>query len=114
MPEIIFESPYPLPPLPHTSLFHYLFPTSSPSSPSTYPLQTYDPSLPAYIDALTGRTHTRADVADSALRLTTSLRRLGVRRGDVALLWGMNSLEWGSAFMGCTAGGVVVSPANAG
>lgn len=109
-PAIIFESPYPQPFLPNTSVFHYLFPDVVGGSP----LAPLDPSLPAYIDGLDGRVLTRGDVVDGALRLATGVRSLGVGRGDVALLWGLNSLEWARAIYGCFAAGLTVSPANAG
>jgi long-subunit acyl-CoA synthetase (AMP-forming) len=47
------------------------------------------------------------------LRLATGMRSLGVRKGDVACLWGPNSLEWAQTAYGCMAAGVTVSPANA-
>ncbi|BEJ11435.1 hypothetical protein CspHIS471_0108570 [Cutaneotrichosporon sp. HIS471] len=109
-PAIIFESPYPQPFLPNTSVFHYLFPDVVGGSP----LAPLDPSLPAYIDGLDGRVLTRADVVDGALRFATGVRSLGVGRGDVALLWGLNSLEWARAIYGSFAAGLTVSPANAG
>ncbi|BEI80357.1 hypothetical protein CcaverHIS002_0108860 [Cutaneotrichosporon cavernicola] len=109
-PAIIFESPYPQPFLPNTSVFHYLFPDVVGGSP----LAPLDPSLPAYIDGLDGRVLTRADVVDGALRFATGVRSLGVGRGDIALLWGLNSLEWARAMYGSFAAGLTVSPANAG
>ncbi|CAK9785929.1 acetyl-CoA synthetase-like protein [Cutaneotrichosporon oleaginosum] len=107
---IIFESPYPQPFLPNSSVFHYLFPDIVGASP----LPPLDPALPAYIDGLDGRVLSRADVVDGALRLATGVRGLGAKRGDVALLWGLNSLEWARAIYGCFAAGLTVSPANGG
>jgi acyl-coenzyme A synthetase/AMP-(fatty) acid ligase len=108
MPEIIYESDHPKPDaLPECSLWDYLFGGES-------PLQKFDAALPAYIDGLDGRVLSRADVVDGALRLATGVRALGAKRGDVALLWGLNSLEWARAIYGSFAAGLTVSPANAG
>lgn len=109
MPEIIFESDHRMPDvLPECSLFDYLFH----GDVGVSPLPKFDPSLPAYIDGLDGRTLTRGQVEDSSLRLVTGLRALGVGRNDVACLWGVNSLEWVRTAYGCMAAGVTVSPAN--
>lgn len=103
---IIFESDYPAPYLPQCSVFNYLFPEQG------GPLPTFDSTLPAYIDGLDGRVLTRGDVEDRALRLASGLRNLGLRRGDVAALWGVNSLEWATAVFGSLAAGLAISPAN--
>ncbi|CAK9784617.1 unnamed protein product [Cutaneotrichosporon oleaginosum] len=88
MPEIIYESDHRKPDvLPECSLWDYLFGNES-------PLQKFDKSLPAYIDGLDGRTLTRGQLEESSLRLVSGLRALGVKRNDVACLWGLNSLEW--------------------
>ncbi|RSH83648.1 hypothetical protein EHS25_005552 [Saitozyma podzolica] len=77
--------------LPRCSVFEYLFPTGQASYPSP------DPKGVAYIDAP---------------RLGTEM--LGLKRGDVACVYGMNSLEWVNAAMGCQAAGIIVSPTNYG
>lgn len=106
MPEIIYESDYRKPDaLPECGLFDYLFGVDS-------PLTKFDKSLPAYIDGLDGRVLTRGALEDSSLRLVSGLRALGVRRNDVACLWGLNGLEWVRTAYGCMAAGVTVSPAN--
>lgn len=104
----IYKSPHPDPPLPACSIFHYLFP----EKPSDSPLPTFNPDDVAYIDGLTGRTLTRREVEDNALRLSTGLRSRGIGRGSTALLIGPNSLEWIVAGFGLQAAGVCVSPAN--
>lgn len=109
MPEIIYESDFPVPPLPETGLFHYIFPDSTSKSP----LNQYDPSLPAFIDGIDGRTVTRAQLKEGALRLATGLKSIGAKRKGTACLWGLNSLEWISAAFGCMAAGLTISPANA-
>jgi acyl-CoA synthetase (AMP-forming)/AMP-acid ligase II len=98
------------PTLPRSSVFEYLFP--NPTSRPSYPCP--DVSDVAYIDGLTGREITRGEVADQAKRLAAGLRSLGLKRGDVGCVYGMNSLEWVNAAMGCQAAGIVVSPANYG
>ncbi|TXT04907.1 hypothetical protein VHUM_03990 [Vanrija humicola] len=107
--ETIYTSDLPAPQLPRTSFFDYILPGAGSASP----LARYDPSLPAYVDGLTGRTATRGAVHDGALRLAGGLRRLGVRRGDAACVWGPNSIEWAQAAFGLLAAGVVLTPANA-
>ncbi len=107
----IYSSPITTsPPLPRQSIFTYLFP--SPSGPSSYP--TRDPDAPLFIDGLTDRTLSNRDVESGARRLATGLRRLGMKRGDVACVFGYNSLEWLNAVYGCLAAGVVVSTVNYG
>lgn len=106
--QTIYTSDLPAPPLPRTSFFNYV----SPSSAADSPLQRFDPSLPAYVDGITGRTLTRGQVHDGALRLAGGLKKLGVKRGDTACLWGPNSVEWAQAAFGVLAAGVVLSPAN--
>jgi acyl-CoA synthetase (AMP-forming)/AMP-acid ligase II len=103
---IIFESDYPKPYLPRSSVFHHLFPDE------TSQLPTYDPKLPAYIDGLDGRVLSRGELKERALRVVSGLRAVGFQRGDAACLWGANSLEWATAIYGSFAAGAVVSPAN--
>ena len=98
------------PPLPRCSLFEYLFPTSG--SKEVSPAAKLDDSAVAFIDGLTDRKLTRAQVKDGALRLAGGLKKLGLNHGDVACIHGLNSLEWVNAIMGCQAARVIVSPAN--
>ncbi|WVQ85014.1 hypothetical protein IAT38_007178 [Cryptococcus sp. DSM 104549] len=107
-PEQIYTSTIPPPPLPRASVFDYLFPPSG--TPTAFPTPKRD--IPAFIDGLTGRTLTRGDIEAEALALAGGLAKLGVKKGEVACLFGMNSLEWVNACLGCQARGVVVSPAN--
>jgi len=105
---MIYESDYPVPPLPTTGLFTYLLP----DKPSDSPLQQFNKDLPAFIDGVTGRTITRGQLKENALRLASGIRALGLKKKDVACLWGPNSLEWAQAAFGLMAAGVTVSPAN--
>lgn len=105
---MIYTSHHPVPPLPESSVFHYLFP----ERPGDSPIHVHPPSTTAFIDGPTGRTLTRGELEDGALRIATGLRALGIGRGSTALLIGPNSLEWVLAAFGLQAAGVCVSPAN--
>lgn len=107
--EVIYRSDWPEPLLVEMGLFEYLFPSKNNQSPSP----KYDRRTPAYIDGLDGRTITRGQIQDEALRLATGLKEIGIKKGDTACLWGLNSLEWVRAAFGCMAAGVTISPANA-
>lgn len=104
----IYKSPHPVPPLPETGVFHYIFPERAGDSPN----KTYPAEHPAFIDGPTGRVLTRGELEDSALRLASGLRDLGAGRGSTALLIGPNSLDWIVAAYGLQAAGACVSPAN--
>jgi hypothetical protein len=104
----IYTSPYPAPTLPTTSIFSYLFP----EKPSDSPLPAHDPDSAAFIDGLTGRTLSRRDVEDGALRLASGLKSRGLGKGSTALIIGPNSLEWIVGAFGLLAAGVCCSPAN--
>lgn len=113
MPPIIYDAPYPAPFFPQQNVFQYLFP----EAPGISPLQMFDESLPAFIDGKTGRTLSRGELKNTALRLAATMRdpaKMGLNRGDVACLWGFNSLEWVIAAYACMAAGVTLSPGNAG
>ncbi|CAK9782663.1 acetyl-CoA synthetase-like protein [Cutaneotrichosporon oleaginosum] len=110
-PPRIYHSDYPVPILPAISVFHYLFPPTP--TASVYPQGSWSPSLPAFIDGVSSRVLSRGELRETALRVADGLRRLGVKPGDAATIWGANSLEWVLAAYGCVAAGVVVSPANA-
>lgn len=106
--EIIYTSTYAAPTLPECSLFQYHFPSAAAQSP----VPMWDLSLPAYIDGYTGAALTRGQLKDSALRLTTGLRALGLKRGDVGCIWGLNGFGWLTAWWGLMAAGMVTTPAN--
>ncbi|BEJ15952.1 hypothetical protein CspHIS471_0505570 [Cutaneotrichosporon sp. HIS471] len=106
----IYEAPYPAPFFPQQNVFQYLFP----EAPGISPLPPFDDSLPAFIDGLNGRTLSRGELRDTALRLGGGMRGLQVDVGDVACIWGFNCLEWVMAAYASMAAGVTLSPANAG
>ena len=57
---------------------------------------------------------TYSEIAAQANRVARELELRGLRKGDAALLWGHNSAEWISAFLGCVLRGVVAVPIDHG
>lgn len=106
--QIIYTSEHRTPPLPKCSLFQYHFP----DKPSESPIPMFDPGLPAYIDGYTGATLTRGQLKDCALRLVTGFRSLGLKRGDVGCIWGLNGFGWIASWFGLMGAGMVMTPAN--
>jgi len=103
----IYKSPFTEPSLPSpTSLFHFHFPPGVQDKAKD--------NLPAYVDALTGDTLTQGEVRDNSLRIGYGLKKLkGIKKGDVALIFSTNSLEYAIAFFACQAAGLIVTPASA-
>ncbi|QRV92769.1 AMP binding enzyme [Ceratobasidium sp. AG-Ba] len=100
----VYRSFYPDYVIPRQSVFSKLFPKQ--------PL--FDESLPAFIDAVDGRTLSRRDVKDYSLRFAHGLRNvLQTKRGDTVMIFSPNSLFWPIAMLGCIAAGLKCSPANA-
>lgn len=101
----IYHSPLPaLSPIPTCSTFSYAFPEPDP----------YPPNTPAFIDAPTGHTLTRASIRSLALRLAYALRtRLALPRGSTVLLFSPNALAFPIALYGAGTAGLRVSLANA-
>ncbi|CUA68067.1 hypothetical protein RSOLAG22IIIB_07742 [Rhizoctonia solani] len=99
----IYKSAYPDRVIPRESVFSKLFPK----------IPEYDETLPAFIDALNGRTVSRGEVKALSLRLAYGLQRtLGIKRGETVMLFSPNSLIWPVAMLGCIAAGLKCSPAN--
>ena len=71
-----------------------------------------DPHAIAFIDGHTGRTLFRTDLPIQSTWLRSGIRRMGMKDGDVACIFGSNSLEWVSACLGAQAAQMVVSPAH--
>ena len=103
----VYQSPFPEPALPEpTSLFHFHFPAEG-SDPARE-------ALPAYTDGLTGQTLTQGQVRSSSLRMGYGIKQSsGLAKGDVALIFSPNSLEYAVAFFACQAAGLIVTPASA-
>ena len=108
---VLLNSPTPPPPLPRCSVFDYLFPAAEDAG-KWYSEPPADGV--ALIDGLDGTMLTRSQLRDQALSVGAFILGKGLKSGDVALVFGTNSLHWVAAALGCQAAGVVVSPANAG
>ncbi|KAH9073096.1 AMP binding protein [Lactarius deliciosus] len=106
MPSTTYTSPFPNVELASESLWTFLFQTTQ-----------HDPSLPAFVEAATGRVLSRADLRKLSLEFAYGIRtRLpqGNRlfRGDTAMIFSPNSLAWPVAILGLLAGGVRSTLAN--
>ena len=102
MAPIIYTSPHPTRELPSTSLFTFLFSGG------------HDPASPAYIDVLTKRVLSRADVRSKALQLGYAARtQLKLKKGEVSLLFSPNTIAWPVVLLGLIAAGGVATLANA-
>jgi len=55
-------------------------------------------------------TWTYGQIGEGANRMARELEARGITKGDAVLLWGENSAEWITAFLGCLLCGVVVVP----
>ena len=55
-------------------------------------------------------TWTYGQIAEGANRLARELEARGIAKGDTVLLWGENSAQWITVFLGCLLRGVVVVP----
>src|ERR1700756_5488909 len=53
---------------------------------------------------------TYGQISEGANRLGRELELRGIKKGDAVLLWGENSAEWITVFLGCLLRGVVVVP----
>ncbi|KAG5642121.1 hypothetical protein DXG03_003592 [Asterophora parasitica] len=69
-------------------------------------------AAPAFVDAATGTTLSRAATRTLALRLAHGLVHHGARRGDTVLLFSHNSLAWPVALFGAVAAGLRITLAN--
>lgn len=101
------------PQLPRTTVFHYLFPPRRKGQHFRY-YPELDPRTIAFIDGITGKELYRTEMAVRAMWLASGLGGLRLKKGDVVCIFGMNSLHWVEAMMGCQANGNIVSPANYG
>jgi 4-coumarate--CoA ligase len=108
----IYRSPIPDVAIPDESLFTFLFEGKADREiPGT---------IPAFIDAPTGRTVTRSEFKTASLSLGWGLRnifasRLGgveVARGDTVMIFSTNSFSWPLALFGSIAAGLKTTLAN--
>ncbi|KZV74018.1 AMP binding protein [Peniophora sp. CONT] len=97
----IYTSPLPDVHVPSQSLYTCMFSRS------------YDPASPAFTDALSGRTLTRAELRAMTLQAGHGLRtQCQVKRGDTVLIFSPNSLAWPVALLGIIAAGARATLAN--
>ena len=102
MAPVIYTSPHPKRELPSTSLFTFLYSGG------------HDPASPAYIDVLTKRVLSRADVRSLALQVGYSARhQLKLKKGEVALVFSPNTITWPVVLLGIIAAGGIATLANA-
>lgn len=66
----------------------------------------------ATVDHLTDRLFTSSWIKESAVRVASGLRRLGLRQGDTVLVFCSNSPEYTVTILACAALGLVISTAN--
>lgn len=114
---ILYSSPDKCPALParDTTVFDHLLPAQS----------VHDPRTPAFIDGITGRILTRAQLRNDAIRLSHGVDKLKRKAQDlypprngkpvdpVALLFSPNSVDYPLIFMGIQAAHCITSLANA-
>jgi acyl-CoA synthetase (AMP-forming)/AMP-acid ligase II len=107
----IITSPHEPPVLPRSSVINYLFPPANSATKVYY--KAPDPKSISFIDGLTGEKVTREEVGTQAAWLAAGLKKLGLKKGDVGMTFGFNSLLYVNAIMGMQHLGCIVSPANA-
>ncbi|XP_033752286.1 probable 4-coumarate--CoA ligase 5 [Pecten maximus] len=66
----------------------------------------------ATVDHMTDRSFTSSWIKESAVRVASGLRRLGLRQGDTVLVFCSNSPEYTVITLACAALGLVISTAN--
>ncbi|PPR03178.1 hypothetical protein CVT26_008027 [Gymnopilus dilepis] len=104
----IYKSPLPAPRLYDCSLFTHLFSSKDSSDVGGFPGTT-----PAFIDAVSGTTITRAQLKNFAFSLGQGLRtKLSAERGDTILIYSPNSLTWPVVLFGAVAAGLRCTLAN--
>lgn len=101
----IYKSHWSSPPPPHSS---------QPLSLPEFLLHAtpHSPSKPAFIDAVSDKTLTYADLTFLTAAIASALRSAGVCRGDVVLLICPNSIYFPALALGIMAAGAIFSTAN--
>ncbi|KAF7316075.1 4-coumarate--CoA ligase-like 7 [Mycena indigotica] len=110
----IYTSPLPDVPICETSIFTHLFASQTPSKAD---IGGFPASAPAYIDAVSGTSLSRAQLRDLALRFAFGLRNHAntansAKRGEVVLFHAPNALAWPVALCGSIAAGLRCTLAN--
>ncbi|KAJ5083401.1 hypothetical protein N7456_012828 [Penicillium angulare] len=104
MPAKIYRSPYPDLDIKSEDLISYLF-----SNPLNTPHDR-----PLYIDALSGKQYTFADVIQRTRSLASGLQQtFGLRRDDVVALFSPNTIEYPIATFSIVGAGGLVAPTSA-
>ncbi|KAI0036169.1 AMP binding protein [Vararia minispora EC-137] len=101
----IYQSPYRPVFLPRQSLWSFVF-----HGP-------HHPSLPAFVEAPTGRTLTRSELSSLTLQVAYGLRHVlsageRAKRGDTVMIFSPNSLAWPIVLLGIIANGSRATLAN--
>ncbi|KAF8653316.1 hypothetical protein AX16_004016 [Volvariella volvacea WC 439] len=112
MAPVIYKSQIPPVPIVSRSVFTHLF-SSSEGDPAT--IGGYPGSAPAFVDAPSGTTLTRAALKDLALSFGWGLRHhphITLKRGDTVLIYSHNSLAWPVVLFGAVAAGLRATLAN--
>lgn len=112
----IYTSPVPSVPIFKRSIFTHLFRSAS-LSPSTEDVGGFPGSAPAFIDAVTGTTLTRAQLKNLALTFGYGLLNhptIPLKRGDTVLIFSPNSLAWPVVLFGSIAASLRCTLANSG
>ena len=98
---LIYHSDIPDVAIPEQSIFTAVFNKS------------FDLRLPAYVDAPTGYTLSRADVRNHSLQLAWGMRNiLGQKRGSTIVIFSPNSIIWPALLLGAIAAGLRITTIN--
>ncbi|TFK74033.1 AMP binding protein [Pluteus cervinus] len=114
MAPVVYPSSTPSVPVVSTSVYTHLF-SASPSDPTS--VGGYPGSSPAFIDAPSGTTLTRAQLKNLTLSFAFGIRNHPTTRanvGDTVLIYSQNSLHWPVVLFGCVAAGLRCTLANSG
>jgi 4-coumarate--CoA ligase len=109
---MIYPSLTPSVPIPNTSVFTLLFQ----ADPSTAHIGRFPGSYPAFIDANTATTLSRATLRSLSLSLAYGLTQYPdlhkLAKGDTIMIFSPNSLAWPIILFGSVAAGLRCTPAN--
>ncbi|KAI6686703.1 hypothetical protein NL676_032616 [Syzygium grande] len=99
--EHIFRSQYPAVPIPNSTLPDFVL----------HGAELYADKV-AFVDSVSGRSYTYAEVVRDTRRFARALRSLGLRKGRVVIVVLPNVAEYGIVALGIMAAGAVFSGAN--
>ncbi|KAF8345975.1 AMP binding protein [Amanita rubescens] len=110
MAQRIYRSTVPSIPVVERSVYTHLFASSDPNLVGQFPGST-----PAFIDAASGATITRADLKRLTLAFGYGIRnhpQTAASRGDTVLIYSINALYWPVVLLGAVAAGLRCTLAN--